>query len=66
MIATVLMFEKAAVITARRIARASAINADDTRLRVAEIRGRRVRVGEPEKRPPSPHIPERASHAAST
>lgn len=44
-IARDLMFENAAVIIARRIARASAINAEDTRFRDSDNLGKRSKRG---------------------
>lgn len=61
-----LMFNEAAYITAERMARASVINADETKLRDS-LMGAMSRHGlHPEKIPPMPQFLVRASQAPST
>ncbi|KAF3531343.1 hypothetical protein DY000_02037310 [Brassica cretica] len=61
-----LTFNEAAYITAARMARASPINADETELREQHMGSTVDRGFPPEKIPPIPQFPFRASHAAST
>ena len=60
-----LTFKEAACITAERMVMASAISAEDTWDRDSH-KGSSCRQEDPEKTPPMPQFPERASHTAST
>ncbi|KAF2538940.1 hypothetical protein F2Q70_00000077 [Brassica cretica] len=61
-----LIFNKAAYITAERMARHSAINAEETCLRELLIGSSGTRSLQPEKTPTVPQYPVCASHAPST
>ena len=61
-----LTFDEAAYITAERMARASAINADETKLRDSQIGASDGHGLHPENIPPIPQFLDSASHAAST